>query len=118
MRITFSDDEYDELIEILRKHRELEYAEKMHKKYKESLPSAEGFQNKKNATKKAHGRNKRRSSSRVDIAIKDLERAKEDISISSVAKTAGMSYNTAKQYKVRIKLESARIKSIREEKNL
>ena len=117
MRLTFTDEEYDELIEILRKHGEVEYSAKLHSKFIESLPSPEGFQNKKNATKKAHGRNKRRSSSRVDIAIKDLERAKEDITISSVAKTAGMSYNTAKQYSVRIKLESARINCIREEKN-
>lgn len=114
MRLTLTTDEYLKLTEVLVKHKEEELADLIRKKFKDSLPSQEAFKNKQNAAKNARLKVANKNNRKVDIAIEELIREKELITITSVAKKANISYNTANKYKVRIKLAASEEKNKRE----
>ncbi|MFA9373321.1 MAG: hypothetical protein ACERKK_04090 [Poseidonibacter sp.] len=114
MRLTLTMDEYFKLTEILVKHKEIEMAELIREKFKDSLPSQEAFENKQNAGKKARAKVANRNNKKVDIAIEELIREKELITVTSVAKKANISYNTANKYKVRIQLAASNEKNKKE----
>lgn len=114
MRITLSMDEYFKLVEVLNKHNEIEQANLIREKFNTSLPTKEVLKNKQNAAKKAREKVERRSNKKIDVALEELIRRKEDITITSVAKEANLAYNTANKYKVRIRLVASQEKDKRE----
>lgn len=115
MRLTFTEEEYNELKEFLIDNGGHELSNLLHKKFKESLPTKEGYNNKIEGIKTTHKKNKMKSSNKIDLTIKELTRRKEKITISSVSKESGLSYNTVKQYKVRIDLAAFDLKNIIEQ---
>ena len=102
MRLTFTNEEYDLFKESFQKHGEDELMDLLLRKLKESLPSREAYINKQNAGINARKKVERKNNNRIDIAIGQLKRKKEKITVTSVSKEAGIAYNTAKKYKVRI----------------
>lgn len=107
MRLTFTTEEYDLLYKTLHKHQESELQALLHKKFIESLPDKDGTANKIKAGKDARKLVERKNNVKVDYAIKALKSKNEKITVTSVAKEAGLSYNTANKYKVRITFAEA-----------
>ena len=107
MRLTLSMEEYDNLVEKLVLHDEQELVKLIRDKFKKSLPSKEGMSNKQEAGKNAIKKVENINNKKIDIAIVELIRRKEAITVTNVAKEAKLSYNTANKYKVRIRLAAS-----------
>lgn len=118
MRLTFTMEEYIKLTEALSKHGEKELAESIRSKFKQSLPSKEGLVNKQKAGTTARKIVENKNNKRVDVAIAELIRRDELITVTSVSKEAKISYNTANKYKVRIKLAASEVKGKKENQSL
>ena len=113
MRLTFTEKEYNLLQKILTKHQETEYSILLHRKFKKSFPTSEGLRNKQNGAIKARKKVEYKNNKKIDIAIHELIRKKEKISVTSISKEACISYNTAKKYKIRIDFaEADRLKTL------
>lgn len=107
MRLTFTTEEYDLLYKTLHKHQESELQALLHKKFIESFPDKDGTANKIKAGKDARKLVERKNNVKIDYAIKALKSKNEKITVTSVAKEAKLSYNTANKYKVRITFAEA-----------
>lgn len=118
MRLTLTMEEYFVLTEALIRHGEKELAESIRDKFKKSFPSKEGMANKKEAAKTARKIVENRNNKKVDVAIAELIRKKEIITVTSVSKEAKISYNTANKYKIRIKLAASEEKGKKEDSHI
>ena len=118
MRLPLSMEEYDNLVEKLVLHDEQELVKLIRDKFKKSLPSKEGMSNKQEAGKNARKKVENINNKKIDIAIVELIRRKEAITVTNVSKEAKLSYNTANKYKVRIKLAASEEKNKKENPHL
>lgn len=118
MRLTLSMEEYTNLVEKLTIHGEKELVELIRAKFKKSLPTKEGMSNKQEGAKNARKKVENTNNKRIVIAIAELIRRKELITVTSVSKEAKLSYNTANKYKIRIKLAASDEKNKKENPHL
>lgn len=95
MRLTITDDQFKEIVSALRNRQDLvDLLLDAKAIYDKSITDK-----KKGATKAAHSANKAKTKKKIENAINLSRMEQKPITISSVAKTAGIHYNTAKTHK-------------------
>ncbi|WP_417325006.1 hypothetical protein [Halarcobacter sp.] len=96
MRITISNNEFNALQKILAQN-DMTLYNRINEEFQKSMQSR--TKKKIKATVKANNIKKRRSKEAVQNAVNILRLENKSITVYSVAKTAEISYNTAKKYK-------------------
>lgn len=96
MRITISDNEFNTLQKILLQN-DITLYNRINEEFKKSVLSC--TKKKVKATVKANNVKRKKSKNAVINAVNILRLENRDITVYSVAKTAEISYNTAKKYK-------------------
>ena len=95
MRITITNEEFDRIQKILVQNDTTLY-NRFNEEFKKSVLSCTA--KKINATSKANFAKRKKSKNAVTNAVNILRFEDKKITVYSVAKTAAISYNTAKQY--------------------
>lgn len=96
MRITISNNEFNALQKILAQN-DMTLYNRINEEFQKSMQSR--TKKKIKATIKANNIKKKRSKEAVQNAVNILRLENKSITVYSVAKTAEISYNTAKKYK-------------------
>ncbi|RXJ76203.1 hypothetical protein CRV03_10595 [Arcobacter sp. F155] len=96
MRITISNNEFNALQKILAQN-DMTLYNRINEEFQKSMQSR--TKKKIKATVKANNIKKKRSKEAVQNAVNILRLENKSITVYSVAKTAEISYNTAKKYK-------------------
>lgn len=108
LRLSFSIEEIEELQGILFKHKEIDFADKLHKKFKKAMPTKEAHAKRTIAgaesRKKVADKNVIKIENFLEIKKKDK---KFKITVSSVAKELKLSYNTVAKYKDKVNFAEA-----------
>ncbi len=104
MRITITEAEFEAIQKILVQNDTVLY-NRFNEEFKKSILSC--TPKKIKATKKANNVKRKRSRTAITNAVNMLRFENKKITIYNVAKTAEISYNTAKQYKDFIMAQSA-----------
>jgi hypothetical protein len=97
MRLTITDNEFNTLLETLKKHSEYEIVQMLEKKQQEYAKSITPL--KRSATKKATLAKEKMSKRKISNAVNLMRLMNSKINVNSVAKESGLAYNTVKKYK-------------------
>ncbi len=96
MRITITNEEFNNIQRILVRN-DMSLYERFNEEFEKSILSC--TPKKIKATNKANMAKRKKSRNAITNAVNMLRFEDRDITVYSVAKTAAISYNTAKQYK-------------------
>jgi len=97
MRLTFTEDEFDKLLEVLQDSNQREMATNLIEKkkiYNKSITT-----NKRTATAKASELKVARAKERVINSVEMMLINKDKINVNTVTAHSGLAYNTVKKYK-------------------